>query len=276
MTSLPRVHARGASGARHMPEPDMFQSQWARALLSDPGSPDVVVPEALRRGFAVHRNNVFKALIDALVDNYPTVERLVGREWFAACAIEYVRAHPPFVPALALYGAEFVEYLSTFAPAEELPYLPEVARIDRLWLETYFARGAPVLAADRLAGMTPEQIFDQRLSLHPTTRFGRADHSAVTIWLRNRPSAPTTASLEVDGTAEGVLMTRPHLAVEPTQIDIAAVSFLGAIQGGATLGVAATVALTENSGADIAAYLAKFIHAGVFADVAADAPKESA
>ncbi len=53
-----------------------------------------------------------------------------GREWFRACAIEYVRAHPARSPVLATYGEEFASFLTRFQPAAELP-LPARCRAHR-------------------------------------------------------------------------------------------------------------------------------------------------
>jgi hypothetical protein len=140
---------------------------------------------------------VLKSLIDALEANYPTVAQLVGREWFRACAAEYVRTQPPRSPALVLYGETFPFFLSQFPPAAELAYLPEVARIDRLWMETH-------TAADEGA--------------RSVTRFGWFEHSAVAIWMHQRSPDPH-AELEVDDTEEGIVLTRPVGAVEYQRLD---------------------------------------------------------
>jgi len=156
-----------------------FQRAFGRALLDGSGGALAVT---------IHRNTVMKGWLDALRANYPTIAQLVGDEWFDACALEYARAHPARSPVLALYGEEFPAFLATFAPAAELPYLPDVARIDRLWVEAH-------TAAD------------------PVVRFAWVRHSAATIWIHHRTGA---SSLTVDDSEEGILLTRPRGAVEYT------------------------------------------------------------
>ena len=180
-----------------MSELGEFQKAFSRALLDEPGSVE------LGAGLNVHRNTVLKGLIDALEANYPTVARLVGREWFRACAAEYARRQPPRSAALVLYGETFSSFLSQFEPAAELPYLPEVARIDRLWIEAH-------TAADEV------------------TRFGWFEHSAVAIWIHQR-SADPQSELEVDDTAEGIVLTRPVGAVEYQRLDRA--EYIGLVSG---------------------------------------------
>lgn len=247
-----------------MSELGAFQNEFVRVLLGD-DSRCAQMTASLGPGLAVHRNTVVKGLIDVLAANYPTIERLVGGDWFAACATQYARAHPPTVPALALYGAGFANFLSSFPPAAELPYLPDVARIDRLWTEAHFARDAQPLAGYALALLTPAQIFQQRLALHPATRFGWFSNSAVTIWRQNRPPVPTPGEIEVDGASEGALLTRPRGAVECVPVGAAGYAFLTRLRDGASLGDAATAALAVVRTADIADQLAQFIAAGAFA-----------
>jgi hypothetical protein len=247
-----------------------FQTELVRALQARAPRVSAVARQPLSRGITVHRNTVFKSLVDALADNFPTVERLVGRSWFIECAAEYARAFPPTAPMLALYGAHFAEYLAGYAVAGALAYLPDVARIDRLWTEAHFAADAEPLASDALAGLQPSQLFEQRLTLHSSTRFGWFKHSAVTIWQMNRPPRPAPTELEIDDAEEGALLTRPRGEVECAQIDARAWTFLTRVREGASLGEAATAVLEIDSTADIAAYLARFISAGVFAKRRAD------
>lgn len=249
-----------------MSELGLFQAALVRELqgAARPGE-DAAAGPLFPRGIAVHRNTAIKGLVDALADNYPTVERLVGREWFVACATEYVRAHPPTLPMLALYGVAFADFLGDFAPAAALPYLPDVARIDRMWTESHLARDAHPLAGDALAHLAPAELSEQRLTLHPAARCGWLSHSAVTIWLKNRPPAPAPTELEVDDAGEGALLTRPRGVVECIRLDAAAWAFLTRVREGATLGAAAAAALAADPGAEVARYLAQFIASEAFA-----------
>jgi hypothetical protein len=230
-----------------------FQRAFSRELLRS---------TAVADGVRVHRNTVIKALIDALGANYPTIVQLVGSEWFEACALEYVRTNPARTPALVLYGESFPAFLSEFAPARELPYLGEVARIDRLWIESYTARDAKPLEASALASLSASELFERRIRLHPATRFGWFRHSAATIWAHHRsPSAES--ALEIADQDEGLLLTR---AQGPVEVDQAMWAFLEKLRAGGTLGAAATSALEIDAQIDIASRWARLVTAGAFVD----------
>jgi hypothetical protein len=249
-----------------MSELGTFQKEFVRALFEDTLADDAPGVGIRARGLTVHRNTVISALIDALQANYPTVEQLVGREWFRACAAVYVRENAPATPVLALYGASFPGFLADFPPAAKLLYLGEVARIDRLFTEAHAASDAPCLAAAALARLSPAALFEQRLALHAAARGGRFRHSAVSIWQYHRADARGT-ELMIDDRSESALITRPHGQIECTPLDLPAYAFLEQIRSGATLGEAGTAALEIDRTADVAGCLARLLASGAFAQL---------
>lgn len=216
------------------------------------------------RAIAVHRNTTLKGLIDALAANYPTIVQLVGKEWFAACASEYVRTHPARSPALVLYGESFPAFLSSFEPAATLPYLFDVARIDRMWIEAHTARDAESLSARTLAGFSLTALSELRVPLHPATRIGWFKHSAATIWIQQRSAAPESEWV-IEDREEGLLLSRPEGEVQYTVVQRAGFTLLDQIRAATTLGNAMLAALETEPDVAIAGCWAQFITAGAFA-----------
>ncbi|MEK7711434.1 MAG: DNA-binding domain-containing protein, partial [Pseudomonadota bacterium] len=91
----------------------------------------------------VYRNNVVESLTGALCAVYPVVEKLVGDGFFRYAVHEYLRAHRPRSGNLHDFGDAFASFLSGFAPAAELPYLPDVARLEWAWHQAFHAADAP-------------------------------------------------------------------------------------------------------------------------------------
>src|SRR5688572_2123247 len=165
-----------------MPDLAHFQDAFAEALLTvEPVGRITSEP-----GFAVYRNTVARGAIEALRAGFPTIDALIGAEAFTEAALAYRDERPPVSPVLADYGASFPGFLARQPWTEELPYLADVARLDRLWIEAH-------LAADRvsLRPAGPISPGDPRfagfqLTLHPATRFAWLDTPAMTIWLAHR------------------------------------------------------------------------------------------
>lgn len=149
---------------------------------------------------AVYRNTVTRGAVEALRANYPVVEQILGDEMFEGIAVEFTAAWPPRTPVLALYGSEFADWLGQQPWIDDLPYLPDVARIERLRIESLFAADAEPLSG--IACRTAE-----RVALHPAARFAWLSTPGMSIWLAHLQ--PMAIAIEPDWKAEGALFARP-------------------------------------------------------------------
>jgi len=251
-----------------------FQDAFADALALPGGDAegcgagrDELAHLLAQPGFAVYRNTVTKGCVDALQANYPAIARLVGEAWFRAAAVVFARAHPPSHPALVDYGAGFADFLAAFPPAQELSYLPGVARIERFWTEAHAARDEVPAAAAAVAGLDLARLAGAVLRPHASARWAWFDEQPIrSIWERNRDGVETADAVDGDleWRGEGVLVVRPEAAVRAMPLDRAGCAFLDACAGGGTLAAAAAAALAADSGADLSALLAGTLAAGAY------------
>jgi hypothetical protein len=244
------------------------QSAFAAALL-DPARP---VPSGLigpdrepsAKRFSVYRNNVVVGLIDALRANFAAASRIVGDEFFRAMARAYVARNPPVSPILLDYGADFPDFIAAFEPAAPLPYLADVARIERAWVEAYHAAEAEPLSASSLTRVPVERISDLRMELHPTVRIVRSRYPALTIWRMNIADGEPS-SVEFDAGGEDTLVLRPAAEVEVRPMPRGGAEFVTALAVGGSLGEAMRSASIAAPGFDLATHLAALIGARAFA-----------
>ncbi len=249
-------------------------SQWldlerafAAALLDPAIAPsfEFVGPdrEPSARRFAVYRNNVVVGLIDAVGDNFPAVRRIVGEDFFRAMARAYVLADPPRSPVLIDYGATFPDFIAAFEPADPLPYLADVARIERAWTEAYHAPEARPLTTEALAALAPEEAAGLRLVVHPSSTVVRSLFPAVTIWRMNvADGVPEPVDFEAGG--EDALALRPEADVEVRVAPPGGADFVSALAERRTLAEAAEAAFRADDRFDLSANLAALIAMGAF------------
>jgi hypothetical protein len=212
--------------------------------------------------YNVYRNNVTVSLIDALVAIYPAVQRITGAEFFRAMARFHVRATPPTSPLLFEYGRDFPAFIESYEYAQDMPWLADVARIERAWLDAYHAADARPLPAATLAEVPSDRLGDIIFRAHPTTRIVRSAYPAVAIFAMNRADGPVT-SLK-SSAAEDALVTRADMEVEVRLLPPGNATFLASLIEGETLAEAASKALDETSSFDLSASIAGMIEAGVF------------
>ncbi|MDA4847132.1 DNA-binding domain-containing protein [Hoeflea poritis] len=244
--------------------------RFSDALL-DPEQPTpagIVGPDGKKadKRFDVYRNNVTVSLVGALAEIYPAVHRLVGDDFFRAMARTYVRSEQPKSPLLFRYGDDFADFLEGFEPAKKLVYLPDVARLERAWLDAFHAADAPPLDPAALAAIAPDELAEQRFKAHPATRVVCSRFAAVSIFSANRSGADLSG---IDpAIAEDGLVTRRDFDVEVRTLPEGAAAFLQALVDGNTLGEAAEAAVAVAQKFDLAAAIGAMLEAGAFTAIA--------
>jgi preprotein translocase subunit SecD len=109
--------------------------------------------------FAVYRNNVASSLINALRTRFPATEKIVGDEFFAAMAHLFITGNLPRSPVLMFYGDAYPDFIAGFEPARELPYLPDVARLEAARTHAYHAADAVPFGAERFLERSGQPVI---------------------------------------------------------------------------------------------------------------------
>lgn len=222
--------------------------RWAemqRAFAAALPDPSADVPlfltsadRAPSRRYAIYRNNHIAGLVDALAESYPVVRRLVGNDFFRAMAADYVRRHPPRSPVLLAYGEDFAGFIESFPPAGALGYLPDMARLEWLMVESLQAADATPLTISALQGLPPDALPALRMTAHPSARFLASEWPVVSIWRAHQPANDSAPQLGDDG-AENAIIVRPDMTVDLHDAETGAFRFLMVLASGASLGDAA-------------------------------------
>jgi len=244
--------------------------RYAAAFSSALTRPDLETPSLVigpngksgAKRYNIYRNNVTVSLIDALAAVFPAVQRITGVEFFRAMARLYMRETLPRSPLLFEYGHDFPRFVERYEYASQMPWLADVARIERAWLDAYHAADADSLSADDLADAPSEQLADLRFPPHPATRIIRSRFAAVTIFAANRAGSPFG---EINAAEpEDALITRPKYDVVVRRLPPGGTAFLLALLAGRPLRAAVASALDVAPSFDTAASIAGMIEAGAF------------
>lgn len=205
------------------------------------------------RRFGVYRNNVIVSLVGALADTFPVLRQLVGGEFFDAMAAAYVRARPPASPVLAHYGEGLADWLASFAPAQALPYLPDMARLEHARVAAYHAADAEPLAAEAIAAQLadPASLPTSRPRLHPSCRVLRSDFAVHALWAAHQHEGDWPA-IAVDQPCAMLVLRDAVDEVLVIEIDASAAAFIAALLDHLTL----ADALQRAAAVDLAGTLA--------------------
>lgn len=246
-----------------------LSGQFGAALL-EPDKPlpaGVVGPRGKKaeKRFAVYRNNVTVSLVNALGDIFQAIRTLVGDGNFGHIARDFVRACPPGSPLLFEYGNEFPRFIAALEQLRKYPYLPDVARLERAWLDAFHAADTPPLAPEALGAIAPDRLGEIVFEPHPATRLVESDFAIVSIMTRTRAGEPLAG---IDpAAAETALVTRPGHEVELRTLPESGIPFFRELIAGTPLGAAAEAAAGVDERFDLAAAIQALIGSGAFASI---------
>ena len=240
-----------------------FQTDFAAALnASDPAARPTGLNGQAAARFRIYRNNVYHGLGEQLAEAYPVVRRLVGEAFFLATAREYLDEHPPRSRSLALFGGEFPAFLQGFQPAASLPYLADVARLERAWLEAMHAADAAPLAPAELGRQGPA-LAEASFAAHPAARIVTSGYPIVDLWRVNQPGADSGGHrFAVVG--HGALITRPQAQVEVRELSPSQAAFARSLLSGDDVSTALECVGRFDDSFDVTTAFRELLAAGAF------------
>ena len=246
----------------------------AEVLAGSDAVPAFASALGARERLAVYRRTIHANYRNALTATYPAVRRIVGATFFLTAVDEYVEAHPSRSGDLNEYGDAFGDFLGRYPKAAELPYLPDVARLEWAIDEANRAADSP-FAPDRVLGELSRSPADElphlRLRVEPSCRLHCSAFPLLRIWQVNAPDH--VGDLTVDFAAGP-----DHLRIRRTQGDSRdgiAIERLGksdfhwlaALAAGATLAEAIEQALNADATFDLQAALRRFVGDGTIGGI---------
>lgn len=204
--------------------------------------PNVPVPDGLQnpggapasKRFNVYRNNVAVGLSDALETAFPIVRKLVGDPFFRAMAGVYLRKHPPRTPLMMFYGDAMPQFLSRFEPAQSVPYLPDIARVELALRHAYHAADTRPADAQALGALAPDALMGTRLRIAPAVQVVTSSYPIHAIYRANTVADAPKPVMQ----PESVLITRAGFDPELHLVNAAGAAVVTALQQGQTLGQA--------------------------------------
>lgn len=258
-----------ANDRRENDSPETSDTVTNHAFASALLDPDIPMPNGITdaqgktapKRYSVYRNNVVVSLMDSLAASYPSLRVIIGEDNFGKTCRNYVAANPPTSAVMQSYGENFAEFVEQFPPLAKSPFLGDVARAERGWLEAYHAADAPVLSGEVLEGLGPEEVQGLIFVPHPALRLLASRWPVADLfgWREGRPDEGVELSI-----SQSIAITRPQLEVQLWPINAGTHRLFEALASGSTLGEAAGIVINSFDEFDLSAALALALNAGVF------------
>ncbi len=195
----------------------------------------------------IYRNNTLLGLTEALRDGYPVINKLVGTDFFNLMARNYLLHYPPKAGCLLYFGAHLADFIAGFSPADSLPYLSDVARLEWFWHEAFHEADATSLDIASLNAIHPDNYGALSFILHPTVRLIRSNYPILSIWQLNQQEQQGIATVKLTQGACHLLIYRPNCEVMIMALPEASYEFLKTLAKGEALCQAVDAALLKDA-----------------------------
>ena len=217
--------------------------------------------------FNIYRNGYYRSAIDSMGSNYPAVLALLGEDYFRGLAKQYVTQFPPSAGSLVGYGGEFASFLAEHDISQQLPYLSDVAKLDRAWLNVYFAAENAPITVDEISTLMGrvDDIAMHQLELCTAIDIVSLDYAVTPVWQILKETGRLNTAIEVIKKPEYVLLWRQHSEVLIRPLTSVEFKFLSGLNTGLNLGEAAEIAVLDDSDFNLSEFFSNLITAGLLA-----------
>ena len=186
------------------------------------------------------------------------VRTLVGDAFFAEAARQFIGSSPPTKSWLTAYGDGFPKFLSEYRPASELPYLANVAELERGRIRAVFSEDAAAIDLQALTLLSPAVLMELTVDIHPCATIIPTDFPIYRIWMAHQdpdgleqlatvPPGPGNEIVLVTRTVDGEALV--------SRFEAARATFLIALANGVPLGSSWSQALNDDPEFDLTSAL---------------------
>lgn len=254
-----------------MPALREVQRRFADALLAAAGEdgalPLLTGDDARNRALlSIYRATSVANVTAALQLAFPVCAQLTGGEYFAALARRFRDAEPSVSGDLNRYGAGFAVFLDGFEPVRELPWLPDVARLEWAVHEASIAADADAAGLELIAGLDADRLASARIRFMPGFAVLHSAHAVADIWLAHQPGGPDLADIDA-AQPQAAVVRRDGWQVRVRSVGHVQGVFWRALAAGAAVGEAWGEAFALEPEFDISAAFSMAIDEGWLLDM---------
>jgi hypothetical protein len=161
---------------------DSLQKTFQAAVLAENLALGLFAREGREGGFSIYANAYRARLADALRDNYPILLLALGDEMFLELALAYICDHPSKWRSIRWFGDQLADFMQQRPDRAPHPALADLASMDWALRGVFDAADQPLLRAEDLAALPPEDWPGKRFRLRATVAMVELSWNVEPIW----------------------------------------------------------------------------------------------
>lgn len=219
------------------------------------------------RRLSIYRNNTLLGLTEVLRSVFPVVRRLVGDRFFDRLSREFILARPPLEASLLSYGKALPDFLASWGPVDNLPYLADTARLEWFCHEVYHEANDSTVDWDDFQAVMGGNPGTTRIRLRPSVRLLKSEFPVDLIWRANQDVSAEVNEIKLSAGGCRLLIYRPEWQAGIVRLDEGGYRLFQMIEAGSTLNDAVQEALSAEPGFDLVSIFRLALSQGLFAKI---------
>ena len=247
--------------------------RWMRARIRPAAIPKTPAADSIlnpQRGtpgidrLAVYANGYLARAQEALQEVYETIAQVLGDDAFRELASAYALAQPSHEYNLSFFGRHLPEFLRASPLTAQLPFLPDLARLEWQVCQAFHAAEQPPIDRTTLASLVTADGERVRLVFQPSVGVVSSAWPIADLW-QARQQPRTAINIGVTDRPQSVLVSKREQHVRCELVEAPAARLLTGLLQGRTLGEVSAELAHESwaSGAPIGEWFSGWIRAGL-------------
>ncbi len=153
----------------------------------------------------IYRGSIHGILTQALEQTFPVCNMLLGDKFFRAMCDVFIDKHPPGSPFFADFGAGLGAFLDEFEPAQSVPFVADMARLEWLRKQAWYTKLEPASDFTQLMETPEADYATLSFSLNPSLQLFQSNYRIDLLWSAHQ----LAGQAEIDAALEQVKVDEP-------------------------------------------------------------------
>lgn len=160
----------------------------------------------------IYSSGYVARLVEAVENDYPATRRILGAGPFGSLVTRYVRRCPPRSHDIGRAGDRLSAFLAQDPLTHDLPFLPDLARLEWCLAEAFIAADVEPLTWSALTARDPDMVADTTFRLRPGTSLVDTRWPLLDL-VSAKDKSDSEVSVRMDDCSRSVLVYRQGLEV---------------------------------------------------------------
>jgi len=183
-----------------------------------------------KQRLGIYRGSVHGILTQALAATYPVCQALVGESFFSKMCSVFIDQVPPSSPYFHEYGDDLADFIQAFPPAQSLPYLSDMARLE--WARHCAWQRCNQTKSDfnLLANLSPEAQLRCQFQLPQSAQLLSSAYAINALWQAHQSTEAVDFSQLAINEPCACLIWRADRTIQQQTLNETQAQFLQAIK----------------------------------------------